>query len=246
MTLYDAITPDWPPVPSITAFTTTRQHGVSCAPYHACNLALHVGDDPTAVETNRRQLQAAYPQARTPVWLNQTHSDTVIRVDNPPDTPPKADACITDQIGLPCAVLTADCLPILIAATDGSEVAAIHAGWQGLITHIITKTIHAMHTPPTHLQAWIGPAISATHYEVTAPWINTIKQIDTRYQDAIITQDNLYYADLIYIARLQLQDLGMPSYGGTLCTYSNPDTFYSYRYQNQTGRQASIIMKTSL
>ncbi|MGH8508929.1 MAG: polyphenol oxidase family protein, partial [Gammaproteobacteria bacterium] len=159
------LTPDWPVPRGIRACATTRAGGLSLPPYDSLNLADHTGDDPTAVRANRNALYAALRIATPPRWLEQQHGARVIDPANL-DVGPQADGACTSAQGVVCAVLTADCLPVLLCDRDGTRVAALHCGWRGIARGIIDSGISAMQRPPSCLLAWIGPAIGPEVYEV--------------------------------------------------------------------------------
>ncbi len=232
---------DWPAPPNLHALTTTRFGGVSNAHYQSFNLAHHVGDAPTAVIQNRALLMLNQHLPASPAWLNQQHTANVVMAEHV-DATTIADASYTRQSHLPCVVLTADCLPILIGNTLGTEIAAIHAGWRGLQQHIITRTLQQLHTSPTHLIAWLGPAISAAHYMVSADLRNQFIAQDPQLASAFTPHQQQWKANLVMIATHQLKQSGVHRiYGGHHCTYQDSQ-FYSYRRdQGTTGRIASII-----
>ena len=157
------ITPDWPAPKQVRAFTTTRRLDKKLNGYSSFNLATHVGDDPAEVENNRQTLQHELNLTKTPHWLNQTHGNDVIEL---PNQQVDADASFTSQANTICAILTADCLPLLLCNRRGNKVAAVHAGWRGLYNDIVEKTVDALQEDPADIFAWLGPAISQTHYEI--------------------------------------------------------------------------------
>src|SRR5260221_9191997 len=162
------IVPDWPAPGNIRALATSRHGGVSVGPCASLNLGLHVGDDPAAVAENRRRLTAVLP--RVPLWLRQVHGTRVLRAEDWIDTLPAAeidaDAAHAAAVDLPCAVMMADCLPVLFCDRAGTEVAAAHAGWRGLCAGVLENTVAAMRAEPDSLLAWLGPAIGPTKFEV--------------------------------------------------------------------------------
>ncbi len=157
------IYPDWPAPPNVQALQTTRQGGISAAPYDTLNLGLHVGDDPVRVSRNRQSLAPFMPSE--PVWLEQVHGTSVANADAA-DCRIQADACIARQRGSVCVVMTADCLPVLLCDEAGTVVAAAHAGWKGLAAGVIEATVKAMEVAPQKLMAWFGPAIGQHAFEV--------------------------------------------------------------------------------
>ena len=240
------IEPAWPAPPNIAAFVTTRVSPdpaiTGDKPYAAFNLADHVGDDPAAVQRNRVLLKRTLRLPSEPIWLRQIHSDRVVESEEAANGA-EADAIIARKPGNICLVQTADCLPVLFADRRGDRVAAVHAGWRGLRQNIIAKTVAALAVPPENLLAWMGPAISARAYEVDATVYRQFVDEDAVYTQAFnATRPGHWQLDLYGIARLQLQALNITAiYGGEFCTYRQPDLFYSYRRDGQTGRIASLI-----
>jgi len=233
--------PDWPLPKNIVAWCTTREGGVSELPWGGFNLATHVKDDLAKVLINRASLiqQAKLPSE--PEWLNQTHSTTIAKLETSQNR--NADASITQTPKQVAVVLTADCLPLLICNQQGNEVAAIHAGWKGLLDGIVIKTINAMASEPKECMVWLGPAISQKYFEVGE---DVKQQFCQAYQQAEQhfkhQGNNKYHADLYGLAKDQLINLGVTAiYGGELCSYEQGDKFYSYRRDGVTGRMASLI-----
>ena len=234
---------DWPAPGFIKAGTTFRHGGVSVAPYNSLNLATHVGDDPLAVLQNRaRLLTPAAPQ-----WLEQTHSIDVISLPCD-ESEPKADAAVTTQPGIVCAAMTADCLPVLMTNTEGSCVAATHAGWRGLCDGILEATVEKLAIDPQSLLVWLGPAIGPNVYEVGQEVYDAFTKNDPDAQFAFTpvttggraTRHWLF--DIYAMARLRLNKVGVTKiFGGGLCTYSDEENYFSYRRDGTTGRMASLI-----
>lgn len=238
------IQPNWPSVPSVQAFTTTRQGGVSLPPYDSLNLAYHVEDNPQAVSQNR-QLLAQTIQQSAIVWLEQQHTTDCLYVDRVPQQIPIADAVWTDQPGLVLTVMTADCLPILL--TNGKQVCAIHAGWRGLLDGVIENSLKQCVTRPGDgWQAWIGPAISAEFFEVGDEVRQAFVQKHPTFDQFFQPHGNKWLADLAAMAAqiLRLQGIKTISQSG-LCSYADAKRFYSYRRDGQTGRMASLIWLNS-
>ncbi|MEM9101946.1 MAG: peptidoglycan editing factor PgeF [Pseudomonadota bacterium] len=246
--------PSWKKVKTnVQAIITTRKGGVSLGNYAAMNLANHVGDDISHVEKNRLILLKELKLPQQPVWLEQIHSNDVFVScsDQSPLTPPKADACITQYPGQAAAVLTADCLPILISNHEGTEVAAIHAGWRGLANGICESTAKKMHTDFSECSAWIGPAIGARAFEVgtevrnifitkNALWSEFFQE--KSFDISVYPNDKKWLGDLAGIAENHLKQLGMDEVVcSKLCTFEQSDSFFSYRKQSITGRFASLI-----
>lgn len=239
------ITPTWPAPINIGALSTTRKGGYSDAPFSSFNLGLHVGDDEQKVLANRELL--ASHLASKPVWLNQVHSSDVVIVDEQFDHSKlvDADALFTRLAQQPLAIMTADCLPILLSTECGSEVAAIHGGWRGLHAGIIEKTIDHFNTPTEKIIAWLGPAIGAQNFEVGAEVKAAFCKLSSQYQHAFQAKGNgKFLADIYAIAHIQLNHLGIFNIsGGEYCTVAQQEQFFSYRREGKTGRMATLIWR---
>ena len=240
MARIDCIRPDWPAPPVVQACSTTRVGGVSVGAWRGLNLAGHVDDDPAAVRENRRRLVAQLGLPGEPPWLEQVHG---VAVRTPRAAAGCADACLEDRPGRVCAVLTADCLPVLLCNAAGTRVAAAHAGWRGLLAGILEHTIAAFADPADQLLAWLGPAIGPAAFEV-----------GDEVRAAFVTEDPAsaahfaagrpghWLADLYGLARQRLARSGVARVsGGGLCTFSDAERFFSYRRDGVTGRMASLI-----
>lgn len=229
---------DWPAPDFIKAGTTVRQGGMSKAPYNSFNLATHVGDDIDAVLHNRRCLEL--PQQ--PQWLEQIHSTKAVLLPNDVIIP-KADAVYSFSENTVCAVMTADCLPLLITDKDGSCVAAIHAGWRGLCDGIIENTINKLPTKAASLLVWLGPAIGSAVYEVGHDVYDAFTQKDEDAKLAFKATDAQHWLfDIYTLAKQRLYKMGVQQiYGGDRCSFSEEEHFFSYRRDNITGRMASMI-----
>jgi YfiH family protein len=232
---------DWPAPAGVIGGTTTRDGGVSTAEYRSFNLGGHVGDHGENVAENRRRFVAACDLPKEPEWLNQVHGCGVAVADEP--VPAQADAAIARHDGGVVAVLTADCLPLLLCADDGQEVAAVHGGWRGLAAGVIAATLARMKTPPARLMAWLGPAISQAAFEVGGEVRDVFIGQDPGAGACFEANDRgRWQADLCGIARRQLERAGVGAvYGGNHCTYGDPERFFSYRRDGQCGRMASFI-----
>ena len=234
------IIPDWPAPANVKALQTTRKGGTSTAAYDSFNLGSHVGDNPLAVSRNRMQLAAFLPSE--PVWLNQLHGVTVADAGQA-GCLPEADASVSTHAGAVCVVMTADCLPILLCDEQGSVVGAAHAGWRSLCDGVIESTVSAMKVPPVTLMAWLGPAIGPTRFEVgdevRAAFMDKQAQAATAF---VAGANGKWMADIYMLARLRLNTMGITRiYGGGLCTYTDPERFYSYRRDGVTGRMGTFI-----
>lgn len=243
------IYPNWQIPPNIRACATTRNNGFSQGPYASFNLGDHVGDDTRAVQANRTKLKNDLNLPNEPIWLKQTHSTKVICLDDHATSlPEEADASYTTQPNVICAVLTADCLPLLLAAKDGSVVAAIHAGWQGLAAGIIEATLLKLKpiTKLNDLLVWLGPAIGPKAFLVKDDVRQQFLQKDPKAELAIRKHEgNTWLIDMYTIAKQRLNAYDVNNiYGGDFCTYTDQELFFSYRRDQQvTGRMASLIYR---
>jgi len=247
--------PDWPDLPAtVGALATSRDGGVSVGPYDdgkgggGLNLGLHVNDAPDAVAANRAMLQGWLPGR--PAWIAQVHgADVVDAATVGPGQPVRTgDASIATMPGVVCAILTADCLPVLFADLDGKVVGAAHAGWRGLAGGVLGATVRAMRAAGAgEITAWMGPAIGPDAFEVgddvVAAFAAALPGDATRACfTAYPGRPGKYLADMFTLARLTLARDGVDRvHGGGLCTASAPERFYSYRRDGVTGRQASLI-----
>jgi YfiH family protein len=250
----------WPAPPGVVAFTTLRHGaGVSAAPFDAFNLGTRCGDDPAAAAANRAELARRAGLPSPPHWLRQVHGRGVLRFDGPaigvsgdgvphdgaPDEEPEADAAVTSAPGTVLAILTADCLPVVLAADDGGEVAAAHAGWRGLAGGVLEATVAAMRTPPSRVRAWLGPAAGPQAYEIGAEVRDAFVAGDPAAARAFAaTRPGHWRVDLYALARRRLQAAGVAAaaiHGGGLCTLSDPQRFYSHRRDQRSGRMATVV-----
>ena len=234
------IIPDWPAPPGVRALVTTRQGGVSAEPWASFNLASHVGDDLAAVIANRAQLRQSLPA--DPPWLTQVHGTLCVdaaRVQSGIE----ADASFTRQRGIVCAVLTADCLPVLLCDDNVSVVSAVHAGWRGLADGVIEASVAAMAVPGKQLMAWLGPAIGPAAFEVGADVRDAFLMHDMQAAQAFtsIAADK-WLCDIYLLARQRLHALNIRRItSADFCTVRDIDRFYSFRRDGVTGRMASCI-----
>lgn len=242
------IEPDWPALPGLHAAFTVRAGGVSSAPWDSFNLAQHVGDDGQAVVRNRTRLVKALNLPSEPCWLEQVHGTRVVEATAGWQVP-RADAVWTGQAGRVCAVMVADCLPILLRDCDGRCIGAIHAGWRGLANGIVedcVQRLDALHGRP-RWQAWLGPCIGPKAFEVG----DDVRQAFVRRwrsseQAFTRSGSDRWLADLVQLARIQLRQLGVNEiWGGHWCTYTDPVRFFSYRRDSVTGRMAALIWRSA-
>ena len=212
-------------------------------PYQNFNLGLHVGDCPQQVLKNRQSLQKLLPENTKIQWLEQVHGNEVVEVQQVSTVAIVADAAVTDKKNTCLAIMTADCLPILLVSKYGDEIAAIHGGWRPLAANIIINTLNKMKTPNADICAWLGPCISKNAFEVGAEVKTEFVQQNECFSSAFTAKANgKYLADLHAIARLQLASLGVNQISAlSECTYANTDKYYSYRKNAVTGRMATLI-----
>lgn len=239
-----ALLPDWNAPANVRARVTTRNlAGRSIAPFDRFNLGSRCGDDPRAVAANRAALLGLLDLPAPPRWLHQVHGIQV--VDDPGFDEPEGDAAVTRVPGHVLAVLTADCLPVVLAAADGREVAVAHAGWRGLCAGVIEATVAAMHTSSADLHAWLGPAAGPLAYEVDATVRDAFLAHNPSAIDAFAsTRSGHWNADLYTLARQRLDDVGVNPRcvsGGELCTISDAARFYSHRRDQRSGRMATLV-----
>ncbi|MBU6200170.1 MAG: peptidoglycan editing factor PgeF [Xanthomonadaceae bacterium] len=236
---------DWPAPSRVHALTTTRRlPGNSPPPFDAFNLGLRSGEDESTVRANRVLLERAFALPSSPRWLHQVHGDRVLRLTSEVlDGEPQADAAFTSAPGVVLVILTADCLPILVCADDGSEIAAIHAGWRGLAAGVIDACVRRMATPPARLLAWLGPGIGAASYEVGVEVREVLLRHDAAAETAFApTHPGHWLCDLYALARRRLSVLGVARvFGGGIDSCADP-RFYSHRRDGaRSGRMASLI-----
>ncbi len=243
----DLIVPDWPAPPGIRAAFTLRTGGVSRPPFDGCNIAAHVGDEPRAVAGNRALLRTSLGLPAEPAWLEQVHGHEVADLDEQAShgPPGRADAAVTRIPGRICAIQVADCMPVLLAAADGSAVGAAHAGWRGLAGGVLEATVRAMKTPPAELLAWLGPAIGPAHFEVGEEVRAAFLAADAGAAAAFTANPRgRWQCDLYALARRRLAALGVSSvHGGGWCTYADPGRFFSYRRDGRCGRMAALTWR---
>jgi polyphenol oxidase len=232
--------PDWPAPPSVAAASTTRRGGVSTAPFDSLNLADHVGDDPAAVAANRDAVARALSLPAEPLWLRQVHGNTVAdAADSAPA--PEADAAVAFGAGAVCAVMTADCLPVLFCHERGDRVGAAHAGWRGLSAGVLEATVDAL-GGGEGLMAWLGPAIGPSAFQVGGEVREAFLEQDAEAAVAFRPDGDRWLADLYMLSRRRLAACGVTTVcGGGFCTFSDVARFFSYRRDGRTGRMASLV-----
>jgi YfiH family protein len=232
----------WPP--TVRALTTLREGGTSTGSHAGLNLAAHVDDQPGHVRENRRRLRAAAALPDEPAWLEQVHGVAVFEHDGPgPSTPPRADAAVTSTPGRVCAVLTADCLPVVFASRDGTRAGVAHAGWRGLADGVLEATVAALGVPPAEIVAWLGPGIGPGAFEVGDEVRAAFVARAAENAQAFVTDAaGRSHGDLYCLARLALGRVGVLAVtGGGLCTVTDAGRFYSFRRDGaRTGRMATL------
>lgn len=242
MSVPQFIVPDWPAPANVRATLTTRIGGASRAPYESFNLAMHVGDNPDSVHANRARMRKVLGLPAEPCWLKQVHGTVVIdaaRVSNEPE----ADGAFATQPGAVCAVLTADCLPVLLCDRAGTRVAALHAGWRGLAGGVIEQGVKALGVPGGELLAWLGPAIGPDKFEVgdevRAAFVDRDRTTVSAFRSG---SPGKWWADIYQLARRRLSGVGVDAvYGGGFCTVQDRERFFSYRRDGATGRMAALV-----
>ena len=233
--------PQWEAPENVRALFTTRG-GAGDGGCGGLNLGLRSGDDAARVAANRARLRALLPAE--PRWLNQVHGTAVADADAA-GLPAAADAAVARRANVVCAVLVADCLPVLLADDAGSVVAAAHAGWRGLSAGVIERTVQAMRAPAATLCAWLGPCIGPAVYEVGDEVRRAFCDADAGARAAFSARPGgKWLADLPQLARQRLARAGVLRVAGSgECTYSDRERFYSYRRDGACGRMAALVWR---
>ena len=230
--------PDWPAPKNVRAFVTERG---GAERYGRLNLALHVGDDARLVAANRARLRAEVELPAEPMWLEQVHGARVLYLDSEPAAP--ADGAVTARAGVVCAVLTADCLPVIFCDRAGGRVGVAHAGWRGLLAGVLPAAVRAMAADPAELIAWLGPAIAPAAYEVGAdvrePFVAQWPAAARWFAPNVRGR---WQADLYGLARDSLIGAGVAAvHGGGACTHAEAARFFSHRREAPCGRMATLV-----
>lgn len=238
---------DWPAPPGVRALTTLRgPAGEAEVPFDRFDLGLRNGDDIATVQRNRALLARGLGLPSPPCWLRQVHGTHVV-VDPDPADEPEADAAVARRPGTVLAILTADCLPVVLASADGAVIAAAHAGWRGLAAGVLEATVMAMDAAPESLLAWLGPAAGPEAYEVGAEVRDAFVGRDAEAAAAFAgTRPGHWRVDLYRLARQRLASAGLlpqAIHGRALCTISDPQRFYSHRRDGRTGRMATLAWR---
>jgi purine-nucleoside/S-methyl-5'-thioadenosine phosphorylase / adenosine deaminase len=240
------LTPDWDVAPNVHALSTLRGGGLSVDAFASFNLAQHVGDDPQHVRANRALLRAAAKLPSEPLWLEQVHGIRVVEhpgVTASEGVPPRADAAVAFEPGRVCAVMTADCLPVLFADRAGTRIGVAHAGWRGLAGGVLEATVAALQVGPDQLVAWLGPAIGPDAFEVGPEVREAFIARDRANEDAFVRNSTgRFQADLYRLARRALARAGVHRVsGGGRCTQREATEFFSFRRDGgRTGRMATL------
>ncbi|MCK5895497.1 MAG: peptidoglycan editing factor PgeF [Cocleimonas sp.] len=238
------LTPNWKAPHNVKAMMTTRQGGVSQAPFDSMNLGDHVEDDALSVRQNRASLKERLKLPNEPLWLMQTHGTIIANADISHNGKIEADASIAHNTGSVCAVMTADCLPVLFCNQQGTAIAAAHAGWRGLHAGILEQTAMSLGCPTSEVMAWFGVAIGAAYFEVGSEVRDAFITVQEDAKKAFVATNNngKWMADIYLLARLRLEAVGVTQItGGDYCSYQHKERFYSYRREAKTGRMASLI-----
>ena len=248
----NVIRPTWPATTPIHALVTTRQGGISSSPYYALNLGDHVGDEPARVIANRQAVRKHLPSE--PIWLKQTHSIQVSTPDSRSrfsSKPIEADAAVTNVQDEVLAIMTADCLPVLLSNNDGTVIGAAHAGWRGLCDGVLENTVAEMlklskQSSAEDFITWMGPAIGPESFEVGEDVVGRFQECGLHDMKhcflPIPNKPGKYLADIYQLARDRLKSVGINSiFGGGFCTVQDQEQFFSYRRDGVTGRFASLI-----
>ena len=243
------IYPDWPAPDNVKSVMTTRHGGTSLPPYDSMNLGLHVEDIEASVIQNRLVLRQSLNLPNDPLWLNQVHG-TEIADHLGFKSGDDADAVISNRAEDVCAIMTADCLPVLFCNKQGTVVAAAHAGWRGLKNGILEKCVTKMNCDAEDIIVWLGAAISQDRFEVgnevKDAFMSVHKESESAFK-ANSSNSDKWFADIYQLARVHLSKVGIANegiYGGGCCTFNEADTFFSYRRESRTGRMASLIWLT--
>jgi YfiH family protein len=234
-------TPDWPAPKGVKAWVSER--GPGPGRYRTLNLATHVGDEPATVAANRARLRADLGLPADPTWLTQVHGVRVLDLDT--EAVAAADGAVTARPGVVCAVLTADCLPVLLCDRNGERVGVAHAGWRGLLHGVLPAAVHALAVPPERVLAWLGPAISQAAYEVGADVRDAyLAGVPGAAAHFVPNERGRWQADLYGLARASLATAGVEAVsGGGFCTFNEPERFFSHRREAPCGRMATLIWR---
>ena len=237
------LVPDWPAPANVRAFVTTRAGGVSEGEYASMNLGLSSGDQPERVRRNREIVRAMLPSE--PVYMRQLHGTDVAMLDADADAAVTADAAVCSGSGRVATVLTADCMPLLLADRRGARVAAVHAGWRGMAAGVVENAVDALGVPSSEVIAWMGPTIGPDAFEVGPEVREAFVAHDSQAAGAFRAHTpGKFMADLYGLARLRLASRGVTAaFGGGFCTFHEPARFFSYRRAPKSGRMGAFIWR---
>ncbi|MGF1801614.1 peptidoglycan editing factor PgeF [Vibrio gigantis] len=240
------IIPNWNAPNNVKAFASTRVGGFSTDAYQGLNLGTHVGDDASLVENNRTWLKQQANMPTAPIWLNQTHSTDVVTVLQSTADILDADGVFTTAKGVVCSTMTADCLPVILTDTKGTQVAAVHAGWRGLAGGILENAVAKFSNLDSEnkIIAWLGPAIGKQAFEVGDDVLKAFISFDPQAKLAFKAkpEPGKWLANMSQLAKQRLEKVGVSEVtDSNLCTFADADAFYSYRRDGITGRQATFI-----
>lgn len=237
------IEPNWQVSAKVRGITTFRSGGVSSAPYESLNLALHVGDEPTAVLSNRQLVNQQLNLPSAPRWLHQTHGADIVTVTGQDfSCPPEADASYTQTAGQVLAIMTADCLPLFLANSTGTEIALLHCGWRSVANGIIERAVENFDSPLHTLHAWLGPAIGPNNFVVGEDVKLAMTQLSPSYANHFKVSNDRWLLDLFGLVTSELNRVGINHVGiSGLCTVEHASRFFSYRRDGQTGRMVSLL-----
>jgi YfiH family protein len=240
------VAPDWAVPVHVRVVSTLRAGGVSEGPYASLNLAAHVGDRPDSVAANRVLLREAARLPAEPLWLEQVHGTDVAMHEGTVTAPPRADAAVAFAPGRVLAVMTADCLPVVLVDRDGTRIGVAHAGWRGLAGGVLQATVAALRVPAADLQAWLGPAIGPAAFEVGPEVRDAFIASVSGSEDCFVAHERgRYRADLYGLARRVLEHAGVARvHGGGWCTHDDAERFFSFRRDGATGRMATLAWLT--
>lgn len=247
--------PNWQAPGNIGAVFTTRYGGVSQKPFNSNNLAMHVDDSPMNVEANRTGL-IGDQQLDSVFWLDQVHGTDVVEANSSNVSMvatgshgqvTTADASFTRSINLACAVMVADCMPVMVTDRAGTCVGIAHAGWRGLCAGVVTNLIVEMGIAPQDVLIWLGPCIGPSAFEV-GPDVLDAFETSASFSNMDVHSafekgnDNRYFCDLAQLAKMQLASMGVSDiYSSGHCTYKQSERYFSYRRDGSTGRMAALI-----
>ena len=231
----------WSAPAHVKALTTLRTGGVSTGTFSSLNLAAHVGDDRATVEENRVRLAEQLGLSSKPIWLRQVHGRRVVQAE-PCQRDCIADGSFSRQVGIVCAVLTADCIPLFLTDKLGSFVCLLHVGWRGLVAGVIESGLTAVDAKPQELLAWVGPGIGRDEFVVGGEVQQQLTRQLPVHAQAFASYEGKWRADLGHMIEQRLQWAGVVEiWRSEICTAKNPAVWFSHRRDGRCGRMASLI-----